>query len=88
MKIIGLKMYQKGYIGCAETADKYVLFRFAHRTCKSIQEYPADAFKNRQHFISTMGKFIRTSFFLKEPLDIESVTQDSLEQCIATIKNA
>jgi hypothetical protein len=81
MKIIGLKTYQKGYTGCIEHADKYVLFRFAHHTYKPIQEYSIDAYQNRDHFISSMGKFIRPSFFLKEPVEITSITQESLNRC-------
>jgi hypothetical protein len=87
MKIIGLKPYQKGYTGCVEYDDRYVLFRFARHVYKSIQEYPADAYQNREHFISTMGKFIRHSFFFKEPLEIVSINQDTLDRCYTILKN-
>jgi hypothetical protein len=86
MKIIGLKAYQKGYTGCVEDKDTYILFNFTHHTYKPIREYPLHAFENRKHFISTMSKFVRTSFFLKEPVEIAIVTQDSLNRCYAIME--
>jgi hypothetical protein len=83
MKIIGLKAYQKGYTGCVEDKDAYILFNFTHHTYKPIREYSLHAFENRKHFISTMCKFVRTSFFFKEPVEIANVTQDSLNRCCA-----
>jgi hypothetical protein len=88
MKIIGLKAYQRGYTGCIEYEDTYELFNFARRTYHAIQEYPVSAFEDRRHFISTLGRFIRSTFFLKEPFEIVSVTQESLDRCCAAIKRA
>ena len=86
MKIIGLKAYQTGYTGCVEDKDTYILFNYVRHTYNPIQEYPMKAFENRKHFISSMGKFIRSTFFLKEPLEIASVTQESLDRCYAIME--
>lgn len=88
MKIIGLKSYRRGYTGCIEYEDRYELFNFARRTYHPIQEYPAGAFEDRRHFISAISRFIRSSFFLIEPVEIVSVTQESLDRCHAAIKRA
>jgi hypothetical protein len=87
MRLIGLKAYQKGYTGCVEDEDAYIFFNFVHQTYKPIQSYPMHKFENRLHFISTMGKFMRTSFFFKEPIEITSITIESLNRCCAIIKN-
>jgi hypothetical protein len=84
LKIIGLKAYRKGYTGCAEFEDRYELFTFSRHTYTPIQTYPAAAFENRRHFISAMGKFIRTSFFLKDPVKLSLITPESLAAAISS----
>jgi len=80
MRIIGLKAYRIGYTGFLENEEAYLFFNMVKNRFKPVQEYPKDDFESYHHFISLMGKFVRSSFFLKTPVEVSSIDMETLDR--------
>ncbi len=86
MKVISLKSYRIGYTGLVEEADKYVFFNLRKNgKLKILQEYKKEEFDDYMHFIGLMVKFIPYTSFLKEPVEIESITIEELDKAFLLI---
>ncbi len=81
MKIISIKSYRNGYTGIFEEDDRYVLFNLAKNgKLKKINEYNKEEYIDYNHFVGLMSKFIPRSSFLKETVQVESITIEELDR--------
>ena len=73
-KIISLRSYSQGYTGIIEEDDKYVFFNVSKKEkIKRLLNYKED-YPTYEHFVGAISKFAPPSFFLKEPIYVESMT--------------
>jgi hypothetical protein len=81
MKLICLRSYSNGYTGFLEERDSYVFFKFPRKgkLIKLLKYHKAD-YENYSHFIGGISKFFPFSFFLKEPVVLESITITELDK--------
>ena len=79
VKIIGLKKYAHGFTGCIETPVQYEFFHFARGKYKVIQQYMKTDFKDRDHFIDVLRKFVHAGFFKQSPIAVSSISSEVLE---------
>lgn len=78
MRILGLKKYGHGYIGILENQRCYAAFQYVRGTPKIVQTYPREDFKDYRHFVSFMGRFMRNSFFLVRPVEVDKLSERTL----------
>jgi len=81
MKLICLRSYSIGYTGFIEERDSYVYFIFPRKgKLKKLLKYHKADYGNYSHFIGGISKFISFSYFLKEPVVLESITIAELDK--------
>lgn len=83
LNIIGLKKYAHGFTGCIETPDHYEFFHFARGKYKALQQYLKADFKNRNHFIDVLRRFVHTGFFTYPPVAISRISSEELENILS-----
>jgi hypothetical protein len=79
MQILGLKKYSHGYSGCLGTDAEYVFFYFVHGRCRKYHQYAKHQFRDYDHFISVMTKFMQRSFFFRQPVTVDAIDAATLE---------
>ena len=82
MHLMGIKKYRHGYVGFIETNAGYTYFQFSRGTCKPLQTYLKDDYESRDHFISVIRKFVHATFFFRQPVSLETISKDTLEQIL------
>lgn len=87
LRIIGLKAYCKGYTGFLENDESYLFFNTVRGGFRPVQSYPKEDFESHHHFITLMSKFVKSSFFLKTPVEVSSVDMATLDR-IQMYRNA
>ena len=81
MKLICLRSYSNGYTGFIEERDSYVYFTFPRKgKLKKLLKYHKADYENYGHFIGGISRFFPFSFFLKEPVVLESITIKELDK--------
>lgn len=80
LKIIGLKKYAHGFTGCIETAAHYEFFHFSRGQYKLLQQYVKADFKDRDHFIDVLRKFVHAGFFKPSPVAVSRISSEELEK--------
>ena len=75
IKVISLNSYGAGYKGFIEEQDKYVFFILSRKgELKKLQNYYKKDYTSYEHFVEVLCRFAPRSFFLKEPLYVESMS--------------
>jgi len=83
-KIISLRSYSQGYTGILEEDDKYVFFILSKkRKIKRLLNYYKEDYPTYEHFVGVISKFAPASFFLKEPLYVQSMTISEIDKMYA-----
>jgi len=81
MKIISLRSYSQGYTGIIEEDDKYVFFILSKKgKIKKLLNYYKEDYPTYEHFVGVISKFAPASFFLKEPIYVQSMTIAELDK--------
>ena len=81
MKIIGLRSYSQGYTGIIEEGDRYSFFILSKKgEVKKILNYYKEDYPTYEHFVGVISKFAPPSFFLKEPIYVQSMTIAELDR--------
>lgn len=81
MKIISLRAYSQGYTGIIEEDDKYAFFILSKKgEAKKNLNYSKEDYPSYEHFVGVINKFAPASFFLKEPIYVESMTIAELDR--------
>ena len=83
MKLICLRSYSNGYTGFIEEKESYVFFKFPRKgKLEKLLKYHKADYKNYNHFIGDISKFFPFSFFLKEPVALETITIAELDKIL------
>jgi len=81
MKIISPRSYSQGYTGIIEEDDKYVFFIVSKKgKIKKLLNYYKEDYPTYEHFVGVISKFAPASFFLKEPIYVQSMAIAELDK--------
>ncbi len=72
MQIIWLEKYRCGYRGIAREPAHWVLFQFSRRVgLQCLASYDRADFKDDDHFIGLIGRFVPNHRFLSVPIVLD-----------------
>ncbi len=88
-RIICLRSYANGYTGFVEENETYVFFRFSRNgKMTKVLEYKKSDYTDYGHFLGNISRFFASSFFLKEPISLESASIEELDRIYQEIRRS
>jgi hypothetical protein len=80
-KILALKSYTNGYTGFIEEEECYTFFQFPRNgELTKIMEFDKSDYTDYGHFIGGITRFFPLSFFMREPVSVESISISELDR--------
>ena len=83
--LIGLKKYRTRYIALIDDGQHYRYVTLSKERLHTVVEYRKTEFSSFDHFLSVIKRFTQLSFYLKQPVPINSISKKELDRICADI---
>ena len=85
-RLISIEKERSGFSACIETSTTYRFFDLKMKKVLWGKEYTKAEYRGYEHFVGVMSKFDPYTFFLKKPIEVQTIDSEALEKVWQRVK--